>query len=495
MWRRSGKAGFRRKVDSRMKHPIAAAILVSVGISAAAAQTPDVNESKLANGLDVAVVENHASPFVRIDLVFRAGAIAQGAANAGAFHTLEHALLAAPGPGGSAEDGLKALGVPDWKAETADDYMSFDLKLPSDRLADGLGVWAAIMGRDSFDQQTTDAAKARAIAEAAAQPGDPQAVFEGAMVKRVYSRFPWRRDPVGDEKAIQALTPEALGKLKKIWLVPSNALLIIAGDVDPTIALSDATTAFAGWKAAPSPWNGTFVAQPKLGVMRPTWFAMADSRLPEGLAMAEVRYRGPDLGTDPKGAFVADVWADLAAAPDGRFEKNMAAAVPDLHGPVLVQFLSQRDASVISVSGAFDLDGKLTAMRSAEALKEGFRATEVIDMKTDPNYFSAAELDAAKARIVAARQSSIDSIDGIDAELRFSWASTGGLDWYRGWEASIGAVSREDTASLVNDWILHNLEVVALRMNPTDFAKESAALESGGFELATPDNSFWWRTR
>jgi len=455
---------------------------------------PDITDEKLPNGLDVVVAENHASPFVRIDLAFKTGAISQTSHDAGSFHLLEHTLLLAKGDGISTEDSLGKIGVLDWKAETGAEYLDFDMKLPSAQINDGMTIWSTMIARDTFDQSTVDEAKKQTESEATAQTSDPAAVYEAAMTKRVFARFPWRRDPIGDAKILESQDAESLANLKGIWLVPSNAVLIVVGDVKPGDVFADAQAAFGSWKSAPSPWTAQFQPQPKLGVMRPTWFAIADPRIPEGLAVAEIRYRGPDLESDPHGVFVADLWADMASAPDGRFEKAAAAALPSLHGPVLVQFLSQRDGSVISVSAPIDLDGKTPAFRDAEALKEAFRGSEVMEMKIDPSYFTAEEMDSAKADMIATREKTLDTIDGMDSELRFAWCSAS-KEWFLGWNAGIEAVNKEEISDFLTDWILHNLEVVAIRINPTDMEKIVSTLGDNGFEHATVDNSFWWQDR
>ena len=469
--------------------------LALITASLGQAQTlPAPRIERMADGLAVVIAENHATPFVRIDLAFKAGAIAQSPANAGAFHVLEHALLAQKHGDTSAEEGLAKLGALDWQADTGAEYLDFSMKLPSSELADGIGLWAAMVAGQTFDQATIDQAKARASEEATAQTSDPEAIYEAAMTKRVFSRYPWRRDPVGDAKNIAAITIESLDRLRAAWLVPSNAFLIVTGDVNGDAVVADAEGAFANWKSAPSPWAGPWQPQPKLGVMRPTWFSIADPRVPEGLAMVEIRYRGPDLESDPKGAFVADLWAELASTPGARFEKAVSLAVPGLQGPALVQFLSQRDGSLISVSAAIELNGKTPASRVAEALKEAFRGTEVMEMKIDPSYFGPEEIAAAKTRMSEARATTLDSIDGMAAELRFALCSAT-IDWYTGWDAGIAAVDRGEISSLVNDWVLHNLEVVAIRLNPADAEREGSALEAGGFEKASSSNSFWWQTR
>ena len=466
----------------------------SLSLFAQAAPPPTWESARLPNGLEIIVAENHATPFVRVDLAFKAGAIAQTSKNAGAFHVLEHALLAAGGTTASAETALGGIGAIDWKAETGAESMSFNMKIPSSKVADGIGIWAAMVLRDSFDDATVDAAKARAANEAAAQVADPQAVFEAAETKRVFSRYPWRRDPVGSEKRISELGATDLAKLKQLWLVPSNAALIVTGDVSKDAVVAAATSAFANWKSAPSPWRGSFTPQPKLGVMRPTWFAVADDRIPEGMAMAEVRYRGPDLESSPKETFVGDLLADILSAPGSRFQQALAKTLPNLHGPALVQFLSQRDGSVFSVGATFDLDGKTHPYRYAEELKEAFRGSEVMNMKLEPSYLNKEVLDAAKQRMIAARDASLDTIDGMDSELRFAWSSASKA-WFTDWETELNAVDRESISDFLTEWILHNLEVVAIRMNPADMAKDVVAFENGGFEKATPENSFWWQFR
>jgi hypothetical protein len=53
----------------------------------------------------------------------------------------------------------------------------------------------------------------------------------------------------------------------------------------------------------------------------------------------------------------------------------------------------------------------------------------------------------------------------------------------------------KEVMAFLDTWILHNLEVVALRLNPADYDRERANLEGGGFETARTSNSFWWQGR
>jgi hypothetical protein len=223
---------------------------------------------------------------------------------------------------------------------------------------------------------------------------------------------------------------------------------------------------------------------------------MADPAVPEGLALEEIRYRGPDLSSDPGAAWAADLWAGLVNNPAGRFDRALAKAVPSLHGqdPVTVQFLSQRDGGLVSISASIDLEKPGLLLDRARAFKESFRGDEVTSMRNDPSYFAAADFDTARARLLDARAKAIDSIDGRADELDFALTSAN-LDWYQGYGAKLAATGPKEVDGFLDTWVLHNLEVVALRLNPADYDREAKALIEGGFEAVKAANAFWWQSR
>jgi zinc protease len=449
---------------------------------------------RLDNGLEVAMVEDHSSPFARVDLVFRAGAIAQGSESAGYFHLLEHLLLGGgPGPESIAKE-IEALAPLDWNGETAAESFTFKMKPPSASVEAALGIWGSMVQVEGFGAELFDAAKAEIAREASTRLVNSDEVYEAAMTKRLFPKYPWRRDPLGNPATIAKATPDALAKLKAAWIVPGNALLVIVGDIDPA-ALRDAVAkSFGAWKAAPSPWKTPLPPQPKLGVARPTWFFLADPKVPEGLALAEIRYRGPDIATDLGGSIAGDLWTSLVEPPEGRLATALAKALPSLHGAPVVRYLSQKDGGTISVSASLDLGKPGSLLDRVRAFKETFRGNEVTDMRNDPSYFSSADFEAARARLVDDRARSMDDVDARAAEIEFSWTSAS-LDYFRGYEDKVKAAGAKDVGAFLDTYILHNLEVVAVRLNPADAERESASLLAGGFEVQKPASSFWWQGR
>ena len=75
-----------------------------------------------------------------------------------------------------------------------------------------------------------------------------------------------------------------------------------------------------------------------------------------------------------------------------------------------------------------------------------------------------------------------------------SWASAS-LDYYLQFESRVAATGPKEVGAFLDTWILHNLEVVALRLNPADADREARALSGGGFEAIRAGSTFWWQGR
>jgi zinc protease len=316
------------------------------------------------------------------------------------------------------------------------------------------------------------------------------------MTKRLFGKYPWRRDPAGSAAAVRAATAESLRALQATWFVPNNAALFVGGDVDPEAVRAEAERLFGSWKAAPDPWAKPLSPNPKPGVMRPTWIVFPDPSLPEGIGSIEARYRGPDLGpgSDPASSYGADLWTALAAAPDGRFKAELMKNVPKLYGAssIAATYLGQRDGGWISVSAYFLADPELSAVDRARAFKERARGFEMTAMKIDPAYFSAEDYAAARKRLLDARALELDSTAGMVDSLAFWWASAS-VDYFLGYPAAIARSGPKELASFLDAYVMRNLEVVAVRMNPADYAKEKRSFAAAGFEIVAPGNAFWWK--
>jgi zinc protease len=453
-----------------------------------------LDASRLSCGLELVVMEDHSSPFARVDLVIRGGAEGQTSETAGYYHILEHLLLDHREGSATIAERVKALAPPSWGAETSAEYLAFRMSVLSSDVGEGISIWADMMAVESFSVDELEVARRKSMEEAARRFINPEGIYEGIMTKRLFSRSPWRRDPAGSEKALKSATPEALSQLKLATVVPGNSILIVAGDVDPKAARLQAELAFRKWKGNQA--QGAPAPHPKLGVVRPTWFFLPDPSVPEGMAILEIRYRGPDMATDIQAANAADLWAAMADSADGRLMKALAAAVPSLRSqpPPIIQFLGQRSGSTISVIAMLELGIKPSILKAVQTFKETFRGVEVTAMRANPGYFLPEEYAFARERLVAERNSALGSVDGYCEEVEYAWSASS-LDWFSGYASALEAVGTKEVAALLDTWILRNLEAVALRLNPKDAEREAKSLAGGGFEADSAKAAFWWQSK
>ena len=277
------------------------------------------------------------------------------------------------------------------------------------------------------------------------------------------------------------------------WFVPNNAALFVGGNIDPEVVRAEAEAAFGGWAAGPDPWAKAPPPNPRPGVVRPTWVVFPDTSMPEGQGKVEARYRGPDLAYDAASSYAADLWSSLVAPADGRFKAALAANVPKLaKDSIVAGYVSQRDGGWISISSYFDVDPANPAVDRARAFKERARGYEITSMKGDQSYFTQAEYAAARKRVLDERGIAADTAEGMIDALAFWWAAAG-IDYYAGYPAALAKTGPKEVNAFLDSYILRNLEVVALRMNPADVEREKKSFASSGFETLNPASAFWWQ--
>lgn len=483
-----------------MKRTLLAALCTLALAVAAAAQSTDLRNLThytLDNGLELYVYRDTSLPLARVEVAFRAGAIAQSSSNAGIFRLYERTVFAGdPGHPGAQDirSSMADLGIAsiDGGAEAEELRYSFDL--PSTKIDAGLALCSRIAVDPPLDPAAFASAKADCLAAVSAETKDPASIYEAAMTRRLFAKYPWRRDPAGSAKTLASLDIDSLYSLQRVWLVPGNAALFVCGHVDPEEIRSAVQRSFGAWKAADDPWKKPLPPNPRPGVMRPTWIVYPDPSLPEGSAAIEARYRGPDLGIDPASSYAADLWSSLVSPDDGPFKSALMKNVPGLLGPETITafYVSQRDGGTISIGAYFSPDPAKSSVDRVRSFKERARGYEITAMKIDPAYFSQADYDAARARLLAQRDKSMETADEVIDELAFWWG-TASVDYFLGYPDALAKTGPREVSAFLETYIMRNLEVVALRMNPADFERERKSFDGSGFEVVDGDNAFWWQ--
>ncbi len=211
-------------------------LLVSFGLAASpATASGQVSDFKLDNGLEVVVIEDHRAPVVVHMVWYRTGAADEPPGKSGIAHFLEHLMFKGTddlGPGEISRI-VEANGGSD-NAFTSQDYTAYFQRVAADRLGLMMEMEADRM-RDLVLAPEDIATERDVILEerATRTDSDPGALFREEMRAALFRNHPYGLPVIGWRAEMAGLSrADALDFYRRFY-APNNAILIVAGDVDP----------------------------------------------------------------------------------------------------------------------------------------------------------------------------------------------------------------------------------------------------------------------
>jgi zinc protease len=267
--------------------------------------SPDANvvRATLANGLRVVLVPNGLAPVVTTEVNYLVGSNEAPDGYPGMAHAQEHMMFrGSPGLSAAQLANIIALMGGSFNADTQQTVTQYYLTVPKDDLDIALKVEAARM-RDVLDTEELWVQERGAIEQEVAQDlSNPKYVFSKRLLEEMFSNTPYAHDALGTRPSFDKTTGAMLKAFYKSWYVPNNAILIIAGDIDPVKTLEKVKVLFGSIPARPLPPRPDV----HLEALRPASINL-DTDLPYGLAVVAFRlpgYRSPDYAA---GQILSDV--------------------------------------------------------------------------------------------------------------------------------------------------------------------------------------------
>ncbi|HEY0797729.1 MAG TPA: insulinase family protein, partial [Candidatus Baltobacteraceae bacterium] len=199
----------------------------------------DVLKATLRNGMRVVIVRNSLSPVVSTDVTYLVGTRDDPPDVPGMAHAQEHMMFRGTKNLSTGELGTVATALGgSFNASTAETTTQFQFTVPASNLDAVLRIEADRM-RDVLDAQGQWQQERGAIEqEVLSHEYEPGADFFRAVNSIAYSGTPYEHDGVGTKAAFDKLTGPRLKEFYEHWYAPNNALLVVAGDIDPASALA-----------------------------------------------------------------------------------------------------------------------------------------------------------------------------------------------------------------------------------------------------------------
>jgi zinc protease len=388
------------------------------GLVCAEAPKPadDVTRATLDNGLRVVIIRSTLAPVVTTVVNYLAGSNEAPKEFPGTAHALEHMMFR--GSHELSADQLANIAAAmggEFNAETQQTVTRYFFTVPKQDLDVALHIESIrmhdLLATDALWEHERDAIEQ----EVASDVSNPEYTFFSRMLSAMFRGTPYERDALGTQESFDATTGAMLKNFHDAWYAPNNAILVIAGDVDPAATLRTVRELFGGIPAKTLPARPRVELEP---ITSETLHMTTDA--PYGQAVAAFRWPGSDSPDFAAAQILADV---LASQRSSLY--NLVPQGKSLN--VNFAFNNLPEASLAYAAATYPADGDGTALLRQirktldDIAKNGVPADlvaaakrhEVADNEFQKNSISDLAMLWSDALALEGRQSPSDDIEAI----------------------------------------------------------------------------------
>ena len=388
------------------------------------ATTPDGAQLfTLKNGMQLIVKPDQRAPTAVHMVWVRVGSMDEVDGTSGVAHALEHMMFkgTAKVPPGDFSRRVAALGGQE-NAFTTRDYTGYYQQIPSNRLADVMELESDRFANNQWPDEEFKK-EIEVIKEERRMRTDdqPRASLFEQLNATTFIASPYHRPVVGWMSDLDSMTPDDLRNFHKQWYVPQNAVVVIAGDVDPAKVYALAQTTYGEIPARAVPTRKPRIVPEQKGIRRIEFKAPADQAF---LAMS---YRVPSLRNvenltdDDRDALSLLMLSAVLSGYDGaRLDRALT------QGTDRVADSASSSASIVGRGpSVFILTGVPAAGKTPKQVEDALRAQVARVAKEG---VSEAELSRVKTQWTASTVYGRDSIYGQANDLGSNWVEGFPLD-------------------------------------------------------------------
>jgi zinc protease len=425
---------------------------------------PHVVRSTLPNGLQVAIIQDPFAPVVTVQENYLVGANETPPGFPGMAHAQEH--MAFRGCAGLSGDQIAAiyaqLGGRN-NADTQQNVTQYFATVPSEDLELALRIDAACMQGIEDSVQQWGQERGAIEQEVARDLSNPTYKFLTRLNEDLFAGTPYAHDALGTKPSFDATTAAMLEKFYQTWYAPNNAVLVIAGNLDPQVVLATVRKLYGSIPRRTIPPFPDVKLQP---VKNETFTLESD--LPYKLVF--LAYRMP--GTDSPDYAAVQVLGDVLGSQRAKlFEMTVEGKALGTQFGVAENY---RKASVAFAAAAIPpaAEGTATVADMRKILA---------DYRT--NGVPADLVEASKRSAVAAAEFRQNSIPG----LANSWSEAVAVEGKQSPDVDVDAIRKVTVADVnrVAKEFLIDSNAVTATLNPAPSGKPVPSEGFGGAEQVT----------
>ncbi len=209
----------------------------------------------LDNGLTVIVHEDHKAPIVAVNVWYHVGSKNEKPGKTGFAHLFEHLMF-----GGSENfhgryiDAMERIGATDLNGTTNSDRTNYFEDVPTSALDYTLFLESDRMGHllGSFDQKTLDLQRGVVQNEKRQGENQPYGITRQLITENTYpAGHPYSWTTIGSMEDLNAASMNDVKDWFKTYYGPSNAVIVLAGDIDLKTAKEKVQKYFGDIPAGP----------------------------------------------------------------------------------------------------------------------------------------------------------------------------------------------------------------------------------------------------
>jgi zinc protease len=413
--------------------------LVTAIATPSLAAGPEVASSTLANGLELVVIPDHRAPVVTHMIWYKVGAADETPGKSGLAHFLEHLMFkgTAKNPTGKFSQVVARIGGQE-NAFTSQDYTGYYQRVPSDQLKTVMEFEADRMTGLQLTDDVVLPERNVILEEQNQRIGNnPRARLGEQIDAALYLNNPYGKPVIGWRHEMEELSrDDAIGFYRRFY-APNNAVVVIAGDVDPAKARALAEETYGK-----IPRHGNIA--PRVRAQEPPPVAartltLADPRAE--IPTLQREYLVPSFVTGKRGESTAlEVLAHILGS--GSNSRLYLGLVVDKQVAVVAN--AWYDASTLDLS-KFTIGG---SPRPGVTLPQLEAETDAIIAQVIEKGVTAEELERAKTRLIA------DDNQASMARWYGTALTTGGsVNDVKNWPDRIRAVTAEQVQDAARQWL------------------------------------------